>query len=120
MVSPMPPDTPSPAYVRRFPRLPVDLRLVITDEHGERFRGRCSSVGEGGFGAVLAGELPLGSRVTVEFAVRRSERHIRLAAQLRYRNGFHHGFEFAAPSDEQRQAIAEFFHDNVNAGTGEG
>lgn len=114
----MPPDTPPRAYVRRFPRVPADLRLIITDEQGEQFRGRCSSVSEGGFGVVLAGELPLGSLVTVEFKPRRSERAVRLVAQLRYRNGFHHGFEFAAPSDEQRQAIAEFFPGQRELGRG--
>jgi hypothetical protein len=111
----MPPDTPPRTYVRHFPRVPVDLRLVITDEHGERYRGRCSSVSMGGFGAVLAGELPMGAMVEVEFAARRSERSIRLMAHLRYRNGFHHGFEFTAPSDEQRQLIAEFFQDNLRS-----
>lgn len=112
MATPM---TKKPAsYIRRFPRRAVDLRLSLMDEHGKRYRGRCSSLSEGGFGAVLAGELPLGTMMTVEFSSRETGKEVRLMARLRYRNGFHHGFEFTAPTDRQRRVIAEFFHDNVD------
>lgn len=110
----MPSKPAPPAYVRRFPRLPVDLRLAIVDERGARYHGRCSTLSEGGFGAVLAGELPMGAIVTVDFSARELQQEIRLMAQVRHRSGFHHGFEFMAPTDEQRRTIAEFFHDNVN------
>lgn len=111
----VPPDPTLRAYVRRFPRRRVDLRLLITDERGQKYRGRCNSASEGGFGAVLAGELADGQLVTVEFTSRNGGTPVRLMAQLRYRNGFQHGFEFAAPGEAQRQLIAEFFHDSVSA-----
>jgi len=62
-------------------------------------------LGEGGLGAILAGELPLNEPVTVEFTLPGSSQPMRMRATVRFRHGFHHGFEFLTLSLAQLEAI---------------
>ncbi len=81
---------------RRFNRYKLDIRVNITRELDgkETFTGRCRHLGEGGLGAVLAGELPVGDTVTLEFTLPGHQQAMHMRAVVRYRHGFHHGFEF--------------------------
>ncbi len=81
---------------RRFNRYKLDIRVTITRESDgkQSFFGRCRHLGEGGLGAVLAGELPVGDTVTLEFTLPGHQAPMQMRAAVRYRHGFHHGFEF--------------------------
>ncbi len=92
----------------------MDLRFDVL--RGERCiaRGRCTRMGETGFGAVLAGDLQLGETLAVEFRLMPGNIPIRLMASLRERQGFQHSFDFVAPSEAQRQMIAEFWSEQLD------
>ena len=93
---------------RRFNRYKLDIRVVITREISgkeERLNGRCRHLGEGGLGAVLAGELPMAEVVGLEFTLPGDSEPMRMRAAVRQRHGFHHGFEFLTLSVSQLDAI---------------
>lgn len=114
-----PGDLPKRAYVRRFKRYGVDKRIrIISGDGGARqvLNGRCNVLSEGGFGAVIAGSLPQRKIVQIEFAVGELPQPLQLAAEVRFVDGFHHGFEFIAPSLEQKHIIGELFAESVQVG----
>lgn len=93
---------------RRFNRYKLDIRVVIIREQDgkqEVLNGRCRHVGEGGLGAVLAGELPSNEVVTLEFTLPGQAQAMRMRAMVRYRRGFQHGFEFLALSPTQLEML---------------
>lgn len=93
---------------RRFNRYKLDIRVAIVrqvDGKQETLNGRCRHLGEGGLGAVLAGELPANEIVTVEFTLPGQGEPMRMRALVRYRHGFHHGFEFLTLSLAQLENI---------------
>ncbi len=95
---------------RRFNRYKLDIRVVIVREQDgkqEVLNGRCRHLGEGGLGAILAGELPKNEFVTVEFTLPGQTQAMRMRAVVRYRHGFHHGFEFLTLSLAQLEIIRQ-------------
>ena len=93
---------------RRFNRYKLDIRVVIMRENGgvkETLNGRCRHLGEGGLGAVLAGELPIGEAVSLEFTLPGHKEPMRMRATVRHRHGFHHGFEFLTITPSQLEFI---------------
>ncbi len=92
---------------RRFNRYKLDIRVTITRENDgkESFFGRCRHLGEGGLGAVLAGELPVGNTVTLEFTLPGHKQPMRMRAAVRHRHGFLHGFEFLTLGLAQLETI---------------
>jgi hypothetical protein len=73
---------------------------------------RCTNAGPGGFHARLPHKLEVGELVSVEFSVK--EIPVTLRASVRHSSGFDTGFEFVAPGEAQRQAIAQFFMEDMN------
>jgi len=73
------------------------------------YRGRCRELSEGGIGAALAEQLPVGEVVTLELSP-----SLKVYGAVRYMHGFYHGFEFVLLRDRQREAIksmcASFAH----------
>ncbi len=99
------------ARARRFPRFCTDVRVVITPSQADTSQpvhGRCTIIAQGGFGATLAGELPIGSEVEAELVLVGGCAPIKANAVLRYRYGFRHGFEFSAIGPEDRDVIRDF------------
>ena len=94
----MKPDAPQSKRLRRYERHQLDRRVsLISDQPGRgRIGGRCDTLGEGGFGAHLAGELEIGEQVTVELTHGPAGKRetITFRALVRNKAGFHHGFEF--------------------------
>lgn len=93
---------------RRFNRYKLDIRVTITrdcDGKQEVLNGRCRHLGEGGLGAVLAGELPCNDLVGLEFTLPGSTQPMRMRATVRFRHGFHHGFEFLTITPGQLETI---------------
>ncbi|HEV2113401.1 MAG TPA: PilZ domain-containing protein [Terriglobales bacterium] len=106
-------------YIRRFKRYGVDkrIRIFAGDREDSVLNGRCNVLSEGGFGAVIAGQLPASQIVTIEFELNRIQGlPFRLRAEVRYCRGFDHGFEFVAPSLEQKMALGDLFADSVQIG----
>ena len=107
------------AYVRRFKRYGVDKRIRVISGQGRAqsiLNGRCNVLSEGGFGAVIAGMLPEHSIVQIEFVPEKTTHPLQLAAEVRFCQGFHHGFEFVAPNVQQKYMISELFAESVQIG----
>ncbi|HVP42015.1 MAG TPA: PilZ domain-containing protein [Terriglobales bacterium] len=81
------------------------MHIIRELDAEESFSGRCRHLGEGGLGAVLAGELPVGDTVTLDFTLPGAQEPLRMRAVVRYRHGFHHGFEFLTLKPSQLDLI---------------
>lgn len=82
--------------------LPITVRFQKRD-----FEGHCYQIAEGGLGAFLPEEVPVGSVVYLQFVVLASA-ELRVQAEVRYQLGFQHGFVFASPTEGERVAIRRF------------
>ncbi len=102
--------------MRQFLRRKVDVRVRISaDAAGTNaISGRCITLGEGGFGAILTGELPEHRQVWVEFRVPQLTESCRVVAEVRQKRGFQYGFKFLALTREQRKFIMEIFARGLN------
>ncbi len=93
---------------RRFPRKLVDERLTVVvqrDGHAASIAGRCTTIGQGGLGAVLEGELQQGDKATISLKLAGVPEPLQLHARLVNKQGFRHGFEFVKLTGDQRRAI---------------
>ncbi len=93
---------------RRFNRYKLDIRVTVTrgiESKREVVNGRCRHLGEGGLGAILAGELPVNEPVGLEFTLPGHNDPLKMRAAVRYRHGFHHGFEFLTLAPSQLETI---------------
>ncbi len=113
------PDTHNRRKARRRVRYSIDVRAVVAvqqDGKGLPIYGRCTTIGECGFGATLAGELEKGIQVTAELMLFGHDQPPFLASAIvRYRNGFRHGFEFMDIGPEPRQRVRELCRSLVPA-----
>jgi hypothetical protein len=101
--------TPPPtAYVRRYPRFAVDVRLQVRMFQNGDFQtcwGHSTELGQDGIGATLTGELETGEIVSLEIPLPLSPYPLKLRAIVRYRQGLRYGFEFLTLSEAQRETI---------------
>ena len=105
------PEAPKPgkavgSKARRYKRFGFDRRVTVlrADDAQTQLRGRCDTIGEGGIGVMLAGELELGEQVNVELSLDGGSPLV-LAAEVRNRKGFHHGLAFKMVTATQRKAL---------------
>lgn len=91
------------AVNRKFGRSSIDLRLVVKAK--TTLHGRTKNLAEGGMGATVAGDIPLGELVEVQFQVPQSPEPLAIRAEVRYRQGFQYGFKFLQPTEEQLELI---------------
>jgi hypothetical protein len=113
----MPEPCPQPIrdYVRVFARAKCDRKLKISFHQSGMslsVHARCTNVGPGGFHARIPHKLEIDQLVSIEFSVK--EIPVTLQASVRHSSGFDTGFEFVAPGEEQRQAITQFFMEDMN------
>ena len=101
-------------YVKRFPTRALDLRFSVFQGTKLIARGRCTRLNDTGFAAVIAGELPLGQNLSIEFVLAPTKTVVRLMASVRQRQGFLHLFDFSAPGDTQRRMIADFWSEQLH------
>jgi hypothetical protein len=103
--------------MRQFLRRKVDVRVrVSADAEGANpIHGRCTTVGEGGFGAVLTAELPEHKQFFVEFRPAKMDDNLRIRAEVRQKRGFQYGFRFLALTREQRKLVMNIFARGLNA-----
>src|SRR2546430_4415403 len=86
-------------------RLPFDRRITITAFHSDGplyFWGRTSDLSQGGIGATIVGDLAVNDVVSIQIPVPGGQ-ELDLRALVRYRYGFHCGFEFLVMDERQRQ-----------------
>lgn len=91
---------------RKYERFLIDLRLVIRTSAGTR-HGRTRNLAEGGMAATVAGEIPLGEFVELQFQLPHASIPLVLRAEVRYRQGFQFGFKFVSPTEEQIAMIRD-------------
>jgi hypothetical protein len=102
---------PKAQTARRLPRHETDNRVVLTVAKAngtEKVRGRASNISEAGFGAVLAGELPLDEVVRARLVLTALAEPLEVEAQVKNRHGFTHGFAFVNITAEQRRTIMRY------------
>jgi len=93
---------------RRFPRHSADIRMsiqVFRPSGTVSLWGRSTELGEDGIGGTLSEEVEPGEVVSMELSIPTEPYPMKFRALVRYRKGLHHGFEFLALSDQQRDAL---------------
>lgn len=93
--------------VRRYIRRKLDMRVRILTQPtgGEIVHGRCVTISEGGFGAILTQTLPAKNDIWVQFRGGNVSEESQLRAEVRQNKGFHYGFQFVAPDPTARSFI---------------
>lgn len=105
---------------RRFPRYQCEHPIVVVFELGGQpvhLDGQCRMLSRGGFGAVVAGEVPTGRIVSIEFKARGMSTPISLEARVLYKDDTLNGFEFVAPDEQHRDVVATLFREAVGVST---
>jgi|SRR5215471_11826640 len=84
------------ATTRKYRRSLLDLRLIVKTK--ETLHGRTKNLGEGGMGATVAGDIPMGEFVELQFIPPEATEPLVIRAEVRYRQGFQYGFKFIRPT----------------------
>src|SRR5215472_15930401 len=108
----------SPRPVRRYVRRKLDMRVHILSRPngGEIVHGRCITISEGGFGAVLTQALPAQNEVWVQFRSASLADVNQLRAEVRQAKGFHYGFQFISPDSGARSFIRRLVAQGTDLG----
>ncbi len=104
----MQPNQAKPAFTRRYPRFPMDVRVsakVFRADAPIELWGRSIEFGQDGIGVTLTGELEMGEVASLELTLPASSTPLKIRALVRYRDGLRHGFEFLARDEIQREVI---------------
>jgi PilZ domain len=110
---PMPASTPKSAASkvdrrrRRHPRYRGGFRVSVSYLHGDQYRkleGHCRDLSEAGIGILLAAEMNGGEVVVLSFSIAGSTPW-EVRAVVRYRRGFHYGFEFLSLKPGQQDLL---------------
>ena len=115
---PTSPDGLPQQYVRRFARHGCSRAMQVRFQKNSQellLKGRCTIISEGGFEALVSGELPLSRMVTIEFHLDGITDPVPLSARVINQHGFSYGFQFIAPSALQRSIIADFFYEELHS-----
>lgn len=86
---------------RRFPRFKLDTDIRVTELNSgllHTVKGRSRDVSEGGMGGILAGQLPAGQTVLLEFPLPQARQELTLRALVHRHSTSHYGFEFLPTS----------------------
>jgi len=102
---------------RRFPRYVADLPITVTRQQSD-LEGYCNQIAEGGLGAFLSEEVPVGSVVLLQLAVPPDSTRLHAQAVVRYQIGFQHGLEFLSLDEAERAAIRKFCKELPSVTTG--
>lgn len=98
-------DNPRP--IRRHVRRKLDMRVHILSRPNGReiIHGRCTTISEGGFGAILTQHLPAQNEVWVQFRAANLAEDNQLRAEVRQAKGFQYSFQFISLDAEARSFI---------------
>ncbi len=108
MLKPVPPSVTGPRPpAREFQRFHFDQRVSVKATVAGKpitTHGRTSDIGDRGVGVVIPESLPLGTHAAVEVNLGLDSKLV-IPSVLRYRRGFHHGFEFTGITPAQVETI---------------
>jgi len=85
------------------------MRLIVRTP--TTLHGRTKNLGEGGMGATVAGDIPLGQFVELQFTVPEASEPLVVRAEVRYRQGFQYGFKFIGLTEQQSATIRSAVRD---------
>src|SRR5580692_9474682 len=89
---------------RRHPRYSVDFRVTVSCLLGNEYQkleGHCRDLSEAGIGILLAVDLDAGEVAGLSFSLPGSDFPWEVRAVVRYRRGYHYGFEFLCVTNNQ-------------------
>ncbi|HEX2328596.1 MAG TPA: PilZ domain-containing protein [Candidatus Angelobacter sp.] len=104
------------ASTRRFTRHQIDVRLKVSfrdDGKPMSVFGRANVLGQGGLGAFIPYNMPIGTQVTLEISFPYSPAELTIEAIVRNSLGFRYGLEFMKMGEEARSVIIK----NCNSAT---
>jgi len=113
----MPASTPKPAANqsarrrRRHPRYSADFRVTVSyllENQYHNLEGHCRDLAEAGIGILLAAELNGGEVAAFNFLLPGSDLPWEVRAVVRYRRGYHYGFEFLSLTEQQRETLDSY------------
>lgn len=99
---------------RRHPRYRADFYVTVSyllGDHYQKIEGHCKDLSEAGIGILLAAELRGGEVAGLSFSLPGSTPAWEVRAVVRYRRGYHYGFEFLAMTGEQRESLRSYLKD---------
>ena len=76
--------------------------------HYQKVEGHCRDLSEGGIGILLAAEMNSGEVVTLSFSLPGSTLLWEVRGVVRYRTGYHYGFEFLSLPSEQQESLKSY------------
>jgi hypothetical protein len=98
---------------RRHPRYRADFLVTVSHLLGNHYRkleGHCRDLSEAGIGILLAAELSSGEVAGLSFSLPGSGLAWEVRAVVRYRRGYHYGFEFLSLTGDQQAALNSHFN----------
>lgn len=93
------------AYLRRWPRYKIDLRLKVILSGDSQAFGRANNLSKGGMGAYIPCAIPIGTEIVLEVGFPSSSQEVRLKAVVRSAEGFRYGLEFVEVPPDVRAII---------------
>lgn len=81
------------------------IHILTKPNGGDVVHGRCITISEGGFGAILTQTLPAQNEIWVQFRAPNLDEESQLRAEIRQVKGFHYGFQFISPDRDARSLI---------------
>ncbi len=95
---------------RRHPRYRDKFRVIVSylANHYQKLDGHCSDLSVAGIGILLATEMNSGEVVGLSFSLPGSDVLWELRAVVRFRRGYHYGFEFLSLTNEQQESLKSY------------
>jgi c-di-GMP-binding flagellar brake protein YcgR len=96
---------------RRHTRYRADFRVTASHfaaDHYRKFEGQSNDLSEAGIGMLLPTDLNTGEVLGLSFSLPGSALAWELRAVVRYRRGYHYGFEFLSLTGEQREFLKTY------------
>ncbi len=96
---------------RRHSRYRADFSVVASYLEANDYRkleGHCRDLSEAGMGLLLATDMNIGEVAGLSFFFPGSASAWELRGVVRYRRGYHYGFEFLSLTAEQRESLRAY------------
>lgn len=96
---------------RRYPRFCAEFPVTVLLLSGSRYQtleGHCKDLSEAGIGLLLAFELGVKEVVSLKLRLPNTTEEWQVSAVLRYRRGYHYGFEFLSLTESRRQSLRDY------------
>ncbi len=94
-------------YPRYYAEFPVTVTILIGSQY-QNLQGHCKDVSEAGIGLLIASDLTTGEVASLGFQLPGAAGAWEVRAVLRYRRGYHYGFEFLMLEPERTKYLQEY------------